>query len=197
MLLKNFRLIFIIKYLIKLVLAILLVISILIIQDHRKHKILTPSEITNYIYELEIQRDLSKQDSSLGHDGKSANLQDDRAKDIGDKQLEEIGVNEELSEHISYNRIISDVRNPLCFDKVYDLKKLPSLSLIIVFHNEPYSIVLRTIHSAFNTVPKEVLKEIILIDDASTMEVLKGKFIYYIQSRFPNDIVKLHRLNNR
>jgi polypeptide N-acetylgalactosaminyltransferase len=147
------------------------------------------------VYEELILADLKKQEPGLGDNGQGVDLTGD-AKEIGEKQLATIALNEELSEHLSYNRTSPDGRHPACRKKVYNLDDLLTTSVIIIFYNEPYSVLVRTVHSVLNTADPRLLREIILVDDASTNVELKGKLDYYIKTRLPTK-VKMLRLRNR
>uniref|UniRef100_A0A182QIX5 Polypeptide N-acetylgalactosaminyltransferase n=1 Tax=Anopheles farauti TaxID=69004 RepID=A0A182QIX5_9DIPT len=144
------------------------------------------------LYERLILADLAKQRPGLGNNGEGVELTGD-AKELGEKQLATIALNEELSEHLSYNRTPPDGRHPACKRKHYDLSNLPSTSVIIIFYNEPYSVLLRTVHSVLNTADARLLREIILVDDGSTNVELKGKLDYYVRTRLPPKVKVLRQ----
>ncbi|XP_027765886.1 polypeptide N-acetylgalactosaminyltransferase 13-like, partial [Empidonax traillii] len=70
------------------------------------------------------------------------------------------------SDLIALNRSLPDVRLDGCKTKVYP-EELPNTSVVIVFHNEAWSTLLRTVSSVINRSPPRLLREIILVDDAS------------------------------
>jgi len=67
-----------------------------------------------------------------------------------------------------------------CRNKKYR-SVLPTVSVIVPFHNEHWTTLLRTAASVILRSPKKLLEEIILVDDKST----KGKLpSYFYQSSF-------------
>jgi len=73
------------------------------------------------------------------------------------------------------------------------LKALPKTSIIIVFHNEYYSVLKRLFHSIFNRTPDELLLEVIVINDGSTKEELHEPLKKYLADNF-DDRIKYHLL---
>uniref|UniRef100_A0A8C0Q8U5 Polypeptide N-acetylgalactosaminyltransferase n=2 Tax=Canis lupus familiaris TaxID=9615 RepID=A0A8C0Q8U5_CANLF len=83
-----------------------------------------------------------------------------------DQAYRENGFNIYVSDKISLNRSLPDIRHPNCNSKRY-LETLPNTSIIIPFHNEGWSSLLRTVHSVLNRSPSELIAEIVLVDDFS------------------------------
>lgn len=111
------------------------------------------------------------------------------------KLLEETGFGVLISDKISVNRSLNFDVHPDCMSKRY-FSHLPSTSVIVIFHNEVKSVLLRTIHSIFNRTPPELLHEIILVNDFSSDEELYKPLQDYIVSHFPPK-VKIKNLNKR
>ncbi|CAJ1084817.1 hypothetical protein F2P81_011626 [Xyrichtys novacula] len=91
--------------------------------------------------------------------------------------------NQFASDRISLHRDLgSDTRHPDCLkQKFLRCPGLPTTSVIIVFHNEAWSTLLRTVYSVLHTAPAAVLTEILLVDDASTHDHLKTRLDEYVQ----------------
>ncbi|KAJ1360623.1 hypothetical protein KIN20_019649 [Parelaphostrongylus tenuis] len=82
------------------------------------------------------------------------------------------GYNAYISDLISLNRSMKDIRHPGCKIMEYN-SQLPTVSVIFPFHEEHNSTLLRSVYSIINRSPKELLKEIILVDDFSEKPFLK------------------------
>lgn len=165
-------------------------------------KQLTPEDVDNEIHhrlervwEAQIETDLRNQVPGLGDYGVAVNLTGE-AGERAEKDIATLSMNEELSKHLSYHRLPPDPRHELCKNVEYP-NKLPTTSVIIVFFNEPYSVLVRTVHSILDTVEtKGILTEIIIVDDGSSLPELKTKLEYYVNTKLPKT-VKLLRLPER
>lgn len=67
-----------------------------------------------------------------------------------------------------------------CIARPYP-RKLPQTSVIIVFHNEEWFTLLRTIWSVYTSSPRELLKEIVLVDDKSEFSETGASLDKYIK----------------
>lgn len=73
-----------------------------------------------------------------------------------------------VSDLISLHRSLPDVRDPGCRKIPYTAKSTTA-SIVMCFHNEAWSVLLRSVHSIIDRSPPHLLKEIILVDDFSDM----------------------------
>ncbi|XP_031694556.1 N-acetylgalactosaminyltransferase 7, partial [Anarrhichthys ocellatus] len=73
--------------------------------------------------------------------------------------------------------------------------RLMTSSVVIVFHNEGWSTLMRTVHSVIKRTPRKYLAEIVMIDDFSNKAHLKERLEEYIKQW--NGLVKLFRNEKR
>merc|ERR1712180_68577 len=108
---------------------------------------------------------LPLEEGSAGMDGAGvSNSANEKEKEK--ESLKNFGFNELASSKISLERTIPDNRHPACFKVKYP-KSLPAASVVIIFHNEAWSTLLRTVHTVIVRSPPHMLHEIILVDDGS------------------------------
>lgn len=131
--------------------------------------------------------------SGPGENGEAYTLPPEK-KNVADASEMEYGMNIACSDEISMHRSVRDTRLKECkhWDYPYDL---PKTSVIIVFHNEGFSVLMRTVHSVIDRSPKHMLHEIILVDDFSDKENLRTKLDEYVQQF--NGLVKIIRNKER
>ncbi|KAK0418976.1 hypothetical protein QR680_013884 [Steinernema hermaphroditum] len=101
--------------------------------------------------------------------------------------------NQYASDMISIHRTLPTSVDQECKTEKYH-DDLPDTSVIICFHNEAWSVLLRTVHSVLERTPENLLKEIILVDDFSDMEHTKQPLDQYM-AQFKK--VKILRLSKR
>lgn len=78
----------------------------------------------------------------------------------------------------------------------YDLNDLPTVSIIICFYNEHIITLLRSVNTVLQRTPSNLLKEIILVDDFSDIEDLRGKLETELKA-MNNGTIKIIRNEKR
>ncbi|XP_054285396.1 putative polypeptide N-acetylgalactosaminyltransferase 9 isoform X3 [Macrosteles quadrilineatus] len=101
-------------------------------------------------------------------------------KKLVDEGWQKNAFNQYVSDLISLHRKLPDPRDEWCKKPGRYPDDLPATSVIICFHNEAWSVLLRTVHSVIDRSPPRLLHEIILVDDFSDMPHLKRQLEEYM-----------------
>ncbi|KHN82061.1 Polypeptide N-acetylgalactosaminyltransferase 5 [Toxocara canis] len=100
--------------------------------------------------------------------------------------------NQYASDMISIHRTLPGTIDEECKTEKY-LDNLPTTSVIICFHNEAWSVLLRTVHSVIERTPEHLLTEVILVDDFSDMDHLKTPLEEYMTTLKKVRIVRMDK----
>ncbi|XP_078089752.1 polypeptide N-acetylgalactosaminyltransferase 16-like [Mustelus asterias] len=85
----------------------------------------------------------------------------------GDDPYGHHAFNQQESDKLASDRAVRDTRHYRCSSIQYN-QDLPVTSVVITFHNEARSTLLRTVKSILNRSPPKLIQEIILVDDFSS-----------------------------
>nr|CDP93621.1 BMA-GLY-5, isoform b [Brugia malayi] len=100
--------------------------------------------------------------------------------------------NQYISDMISIHRSLPSYIDEECKNEKYT-SDLPNTSVIICFHNEAWSVLLRTVHSVLERTPENLLAELILVDDFSDMAHLKADLEIYMRQFSKVRILRLEK----
>lgn len=107
-------------------------------------------------------------DQSRGAHGQPAELPKNADPQLVEAFFKEHGYNGVLSDKIPPHRSLPDIRPRECLMKKY-LIDMPLVSIIIPVYNEHMSVIMRTIESVLQRAPSELIKEILIVDDGSSI----------------------------
>lgn len=133
---------------------------------------------------------------SWGVQGQGVQLNDEEQAEA-DRQFSLAAFNVFVSDRMPLNRSLPDTRHRDCRIVDYPLDKLPTASVIIIFTDEIFSTLLRTVVTTITRSPPRLLKEIILVDDFSQRNDLKKRLEQFLVHHFRPGIVHLIRLPKR
>ena len=94
-----------------------------------------------------------------------------------------------VSSRIGFKRDVPDTRHPECKKLEYP-SNLPTASVIICFYHEELMTLLRTVHSIIDRTPKQYLKEILLINDRSDIDI-SSNVTAHLKEHNLDDVVRI------
>lgn len=119
-----------------------------------------------------------------GEQGKGFHLEPSESK-AADDLFRVNGFNALVSDKMSLFRSLSDIRHGDCMGEKYR-RGLPTASIVIPFHEEHWSTLLRTVVSCIHRAPRHLIKEVILVDDFSQKTFLGAPLERYVSAHFTN-----------
>jgi len=134
---------------------------------------------------------------AAGEMGNGVELENVKPKEL--KKKEEMyqahGFDEYISEYlVSVNRSLPDRRDDWCKlpeNRAVAAEALPPTSVVVIFHNEAWSTLWRTVYSVLNRSPEHLVKEIVLVDDASTLPHLGDRLTQAVERAGKVKLVRL------
>uniref|UniRef100_A0A182QFM0 Polypeptide N-acetylgalactosaminyltransferase n=1 Tax=Anopheles farauti TaxID=69004 RepID=A0A182QFM0_9DIPT len=111
-------------------------------------------------------------------------LSNNETRQLIQEGMDTFGYNAYASDLMSVRRRLPDVRAAWCRMPERTVTNLPATSVVIVFYNEAWSVLLRTVHSVLDRSPDHLIHEILLVDDCSTATYLKTRLDDYF-ARYP------------
>ncbi|KAJ6649656.1 Polypeptide N-acetylgalactosaminyltransferase 5, partial [Pseudolycoriella hygida] len=130
----------------------------------------------------------------IGEGGAAFKPPDEHTKELMEEMLKKENYNLLASNMMSLHRSLPDSRHEKCKELDYP-EKLPNASVIIIFHDEAWTTILRTVWSVIERSPRELINEIVLVDDQSSVETLKRPLDDYVEQISFN--VKIIRTSKR
>jgi polypeptide N-acetylgalactosaminyltransferase len=110
-----------------------------------------------------------------------------------DRGFKRNAFNQFASDRMSVHRTLPDYRELDCRAMMYP-SDMPTASVIVIFHNEAWSVLLRTVYSILERSPPRLLQEVVLVDDFSEQEHLHDQLEAFVATQ---DKVKLVRSKKR
>ena len=179
-----------------------LIVTVLMLNNKSNEKFFQKRNVNNVVchqqmrdwhdYEFMVKEKLRV---GLGEQGKEVILTNPTQIELNQKTYEQTGFSVVVSNKISLERSLPDARAEECMFKKY-LEKLPNVSVVIIFHNEVTSVLLRSVYSVINRTPSELLHEVILVNDNSTVPELYEPLQAFVKEHFKGK-VKIKNLNER